>query len=99
MDSLPPTPLVREDDKGGYVAIDGHNLIAVRAYLDQPVEVHIARSPSDGLPNTDEMSMTRNQELAEKFETVLDEAELISSSGIARFSDLIKSNKELFKNR
>ncbi len=41
-DDLPPTPIVRKDDNGNLIAIDGHNLIAVRLYRHEDIEVHLA---------------------------------------------------------
>ncbi|HSW99843.1 MAG TPA: hypothetical protein VLH38_02285 [Patescibacteria group bacterium] len=37
VDRLPPAPLVRKDEHGNLVAIDGHNLIAVRLFRKEPV--------------------------------------------------------------
>ncbi len=30
LDKLPPEPIVRKDENGNLVAIDGHNILAVR---------------------------------------------------------------------
>jgi hypothetical protein len=49
-EDLPPTPLVRKDDEGNLLAIDGHNLIAARQFRGEDVEVIVAESPIDGLP-------------------------------------------------
>jgi hypothetical protein len=65
-DKLPPTPLVRKDRNGDLIAIDGHNLIAVRLFRGEPLEVIIADSPHDGLPDTIDANRERNKELAEK---------------------------------
>jgi hypothetical protein len=96
-DELPPTPLVRKDEKGSFVAIDGHNLIAVRLFRNEPVEVIVANSPIDGLPGTTTANIERNKELKEKFDTVLDERRRVAAEGILTFSDLIHKYPELFE--
>jgi hypothetical protein len=95
-DELPPTPLVRAGDDGELVAIDGHNLIAVRHFLKQKVEVIPATSASDGLPETSEANIERNKELAAKYDTVLDEQHRVAGEGIASFDDLIAKYPDLF---
>lgn len=95
-DELPPTPLVRKDEAGQLVAIDGHNLIAVYLYRDEPINVIVANSSTDGLPPTTEANITRNQELAEKFDTVLVERRNVEKEGINDFFDLINKYPDLF---
>jgi hypothetical protein len=95
-EELPPTPLVRQDSEGRLVAIDGHNLIAVRQYRNEPIEVIVATSPTDGLPATSEANNTRNQELADKYDTVLDEQRRVAAEGITSFSALIEKYPDLF---
>jgi hypothetical protein len=53
------------------VAIDGHNLIAVRQFRGEEIEVIVAESPTDDLPSTTEANVTRNEELAAKYESAL----------------------------
>ena len=96
IDELPPTPLVRENSKGQLVAIDGHNLIAARRFRDEEVDVIVATSAHDGLPPTSEANITRNQELADKFDIVLQEQERVATEGITSFDDLIAQYPELF---
>lgn len=96
VDDLPPTPLVRKDDEGRLVAIDGHNLIAVRRHRNEDIEVIVAESAQDGLPATSEGNITRNQELADKFDTALEEQRKVAAEGIASFDDLIAKYPELF---
>ena len=93
---LPPMPLVREDDEGKLVAIDGHNLIAVRQFRDEDIEVIVAESATDGLPPTTEANVTRNEELAAKYDSVLDERRRVATEGIVSFTDLIARYQPLF---
>lgn len=93
---LPPTPLVRKDDKGNLVAIDGHNLIAVRQFRGEDIEVIVAESSTDGLPPTTEANITRNEELAAKYDSVLDDRQKVAAEGIVTFSDLIARYQPLF---
>ena len=95
-DELPPTPLVRVDRDGGLVAIDGHNLIVVRYFLGQEIEVIPATSAADGLPATSDANIDRNKELASKYDTVLDEQRQVAAEGITSFADLIGKYPDLF---
>jgi hypothetical protein len=96
LDKLPPDPIVREDGEGGLVAIDGHNLVAVKLHLGGDVEVHVAVSPDDGLPPSSEANIQRNRDLKAKYEGVLREREAIKKGGIYTFRDLISRYPELF---
>jgi hypothetical protein len=93
---LPPTPLVRKDEEGKLVAIDGHNLIAVRLFRGEDIEVIVAESSTDGLLPTTEANITRNQELADKYESVLAERKRVATEGIMTFADLISRYQHLF---
>ena len=95
-DDLPPTPLVRKDDDGNLIAIDGHNLIAVRAFRNEDIEVIVADSATSGLPPTTDANITRNQELAAKYDTVLEERQKVVDEGIVTFADLIAKYPALF---
>jgi hypothetical protein len=95
-EELPPTPLVRKNADGQLVAIDGHNLIAVRQFRNEDIDVIVAESASDGLPPTSDANITRNQELAVKFDTVLAEQHKVAAEGIRNFDDLIAKYPELF---
>ena len=95
-EELPPTPLVRKDDEGNLVAIDGHNLIAARQFRGEDIEVIVAESPTDGLPPTTEANITRNEELAAKYDFVLEERQKVVAEGIVTFIDLIARYKPLF---
>ena len=94
---LPPTPLVRTDKAGNFVAIDGHNLIAVRQFRGEDIEVIVAESATDGLPPTSPANITRNKELAAKFNSVLDERQKVAAQGIATFAELIAKYQSLFE--
>ncbi len=96
VDDLPPTPLIRKDEEGGLVAIDGHNLIAVRLFRGEDIEVIVAESSTDGLPPTTEANITRNQELADKFDSVLGERRKVAAEGVVTFADLIARYRSLF---
>lgn len=98
-EGLPPMPIVREDSDGNLVAIDGHNLIAVMAYLNKDIEVHLAKSPHDGLPEISQSNIDRNKDLKDKFESALSESLNVQKSGIISFIDLVNRNTELFENQ
>ena len=93
---LPPTPIVRMDAKGNLIAIDGHNLIAVRLHRNEDVDVHIAESAKDGLPEISDANIQRNRDLKTKYEFVLAERDRLHEEGIDSFSDLIRLYSDLF---
>lgn len=95
-EELPPTPLVRKDDEGNLIAIDGHNLIAARQFRGEDIEVIVAESATDGLPPTTEANIARNEELAAKYDSVLDERQKVAAEGIVTFADLIARYQPLF---
>ncbi len=95
-EDLPPTPLLRKDDAGNLVAIDGHNLIAARQFRGEDVEVIVAESSADGLPPTTDANVTRNEELAAKYDSVLGERQKVAAEGIVTFADLIARYQPLF---
>ncbi len=96
LDKLPPNPIVRQDSAGHYVAIDGHNLLAVKTFLGETQSVHIAGSATDGLPEISDMDIKRNTELSEKFETCIAERDRVRQRGITSFKDLIELNTTMF---
>lgn len=98
-EDLPPTPLVRMDETGRLIAIDGHNLIAVKLFRNEPIDVIVASSAHNGLPPTSEANKTRNQELLEKFDTVLTEQRHVENEGIKTFHDLLQKYPDLFGER
>lgn len=95
-EQLPPTPIVRRNLDGKFVAIDGHNLIAVRLYLGEDIEVHVASSADDGLPATTAANIQRNQDLKEKYNAVIDDSVNVQSNGVNGFQQLIEKYKVSF---
>lgn len=96
LSKLPPTPIVRKNAQDQLIAIDGHNLIAVLNSLGKDVEVHIAQSDDDGIPERNEADKQRNLDLKNKFESVLEEQKRIEQEGITSFNDLNAKYAELF---
>lgn len=96
IENIPPTPIVRMDENDELIAIDGHNLLAVKSYLHEEVDVHIATSANDGLSPTDVAAGKRNEELNLKYEDVINFQKAISSKGINTFKDLTDRYQELF---
>jgi hypothetical protein len=96
IDELPPAPMVRLDPDGRYVAIDGHNLLAVYARREEQIKVHLAIDPTDGIPEIDEASKIRNIELFEKFDQCLTEADLSAEDGYPTMAELVSANSNLF---
>jgi len=96
LEELPPPPLARKDEHGKLVAIDGHNLIAARQFRGEEIEVIVSESSTDGLPPTTEANKTRNEELAAKFDSVLDDRRKIAAEGIVTFADLVTQYEPLF---
>lgn len=101
-DNLPPAPIVRLDPVSGrYVAIDGHNLLAICQLLHRECDVYVAEAPNDKLddhkvPNSRaEALRQRNDDLEEKFEQVLIEAKRLESQGITSFWELIQKYPRL----
>lgn len=91
LDNLPPTPFVRKDPKSSYyVAIDGHNLIAVYDYRGLDIDVYIASSAKDGLEPTTAAIIQRNNDLAAKYESSLKQAYALQKKGIGFFVKLRK---------
>ena len=97
LDNLPPAPIVRKDERDNLIAIDGHNLIAVKSFLKESVDVHLATSSTDGLPETSEANISRNSDLKEKFDTVLEDRERLKEAGTNTFKDLITKYPDLFQ--
>lgn len=93
---LPPNPIVRKDNSGNMIAIDGHNLIAVKLYRGEDINVHMAAHASDGLPETSDANIKRNLDLKEKFDTVLQDRTRTQSDGIHTFSDLMARYPDIF---
>lgn len=90
LDKLPPTPIVRENPQGGYIAIDGHNLLAFYAFKKLECEVYVAENKNDGLLGDSEMIQKRNKDLYEKYDAVLIEVDKLGEKGIGSIRDLVK---------
>lgn len=93
---LPPTPIVRQDDEGNYVAIDGHNLLAAKSFRGEELEVHVAHNKHDGLPATTPANKQRNADLEEKFDTCLVDRARVATAGYATIEDLVRAHAALF---
>lgn len=89
LDKLPPIPIVRNDTEGKMIAIDGHNLIAVKIFRNEAIDVHIAKSADDGLLPSSDANIQRNVDLKEKFAAVLECRTNLKAEGINSFDDLI----------
>lgn len=89
-DNLPPSPMVRNDvnNLGEYIAIDGHNLIAVKDLLEENIEVYVARNENDFIEGNSDAVSERNEELKEKFNLAQVESRKTKKEGIATFKDL-----------
>ncbi len=86
---LPPTPIVRKDQAGKLVAIDGHNILAAMTHLGRNVDVHVATSKTDGLIDNSEATKLRNKDLFDKFGESLEERDKTIKSGVSTFHDLV----------
>lgn len=98
-EELPPDPIIRLDEQGNYIAIDGHNLIAVKVALGENVQVHLATSASDGLPDTSDQNRSRNEDLINKWDNCLEERARVAAEGITTFKELVNKYHELFEMR
>lgn len=92
-DRLPPTPIVRNDpNSSGYIAIDGHNLIIIYDLLKRDCEVYLAKSSNDKLTELPKSSpdaiAKRNEDLAQKYDQVIDDVIQLKNKGISTFKDL-----------
>lgn len=96
-DELPPTPIVRKDEEGQLLAIDGHNLLAVMGQLGRQTLVHIAESADDGLPPTSEANQARNDDLLEKYERSIEERGRVAVEGVTSFADLVAKYPDVFR--
>jgi hypothetical protein len=84
---LPPPPMVRKG-LNGYIAIDGHNLLAINDLLGRETKVFLAESEDDGLEGSSEGILQRNADLKEKFSQSLAEAEALRKKEIRTIRDL-----------
>ncbi len=95
MNALPPIPLVRYIfEKDEYIAIDGHNLIALYDLIGEDMNVYVAENCEDYLTknnfpeSSDDGLRDRNNDLKEKFDLVGEEFHKVKENGIKSFSDL-----------
>lgn len=92
---LPPPPVVRFIKTVGVeciVAIDGHNLIAVRFYLKEKIRVWVADNCYDHLPmsySDTGIVAARVDELLEGFDDVESKWRITRKRGIKTFKDLV----------
>ncbi len=86
---LPPPPMVRFDpNTHHYVAIDGHNLLAIDDLLKHKTKVFVAKNADDGLKGSSLGIEQRNKDLKEKFDQSLIEAESLKTKNIKTIRDL-----------
>ncbi len=92
---LPPLPIVRPFGDY-YIAIDGHNLIAVMEHMNRDVKVFVVSTKNDKLPGTDDATQARNIELDQKFDGL--EASMLETQkkGIHNFKGLVDKYSNLF---
>jgi hypothetical protein len=95
-EALPPAPILRRLNKVQLVAVDGHNLLAVMAFLGRTCEVHIATSPTNGIADDSNASESRNKDLAVKFDSAIDDSIHVSAQGLPTIDSLVNANLELF---
>ncbi len=99
-ESLPPTPITRKSDlKDKYIAIDGHNLIAVYDFLGKDCEIFVAESAEDALinVNADRVALqARNDDLKDKYDSSYEPANRLSVNGLRSFSQLRRRYSEIF---
>ena len=94
---LPPQPVVRRDDQGNLIAIDGHNLIAVYDWLDKKISVFVVDDQDDNLRNYGQGAELRQKDFQEKFQKVTFWREQLKKQGINSFADLRKRYRPLFR--
>ncbi|MDP3742054.1 MAG: hypothetical protein Q8R15_01940 [Candidatus Micrarchaeota archaeon] len=92
---LPPAPIVRLiPGRNAYVAIDGHNILAIDDLLQRKTKVYVAASYYDQLTSDACLSSSqeglkqRNNDLKQKFDQCLIEAKNLEKEQISSFSDL-----------
>ncbi len=94
---LPPQPIVRRDDNGELIAIDGHNLIAVYDWLGEDVSVFVVDNKNDDLQNYGSGIELRRKDFQEKFQKVILWRERLKKQGINSFADLREKYSYLFR--
>jgi hypothetical protein len=94
-DLLPPPPIVRKSEKvGEYIAIDGHNLIAIYDLFNQKIPVYIVENAQDELVDDffsqciQEDLLNRKSELKKKYNSSIREAKKLERLDLSSFSSL-----------
>ena len=95
LDKLPTTPIVRKIGED-YVALDGHNLIAVMDYLGREVEVYVAATNKATLIGSSQAVAARNKEIKDKFDHLPFALNITQEKGIFEFKDLVNKYAKLF---
>lgn len=100
-DNLPPSPIVRKHptDNDIFIAIDGHNLLAVNEYLQRATEVYLADSATDVPPSNNQSNgeaiLQRTVELRAKFVSCVAASERMQKEGFATFAELVELYPDL----
>ena len=95
---VPPPPIVRSANFSERpVAIDGHNLLAVKLLMGENCLVYLAEHSNDHLPASadDPAIEQRNRDLSDKFAASDTEARRLLESGITGMSGLLTHYPEL----
>lgn len=67
------------------------------SYLQNDIDVHLAKSPTDGIPGITEASKIRNNDLKNKYASALANRKSVQAKGIESFADLVAKYSYLFK--
>ena len=92
-EKLPPIPIIRKDENNHYIAIDGHNLLAFYSLKNMECNVYVADGREDKFKGDSEMITKRNQDLFEKYDYALEQANLLDKKGVSTIKDLCKISK------
>jgi cytidyltransferase-like protein len=98
LNRVPPPPIVRTVTFSERpVAIDGHNLLAVRLLLGENCLVYLAEHPHDHLPlSADDSAINdRNRDLTDKFAASEVEARRLITEGMAGMPSLLSRYPDL----
>lgn len=98
LDRVPPPPIVRAASfSDRLVAIDGHNLLAVKLLMGERCLVYLAEHPNDhlALSSDDSAIAQRNRDLTDKFEASEIEARQLFARGITGMSALLTHYPDL----
>jgi nicotinamide mononucleotide adenylyltransferase len=98
LDRVPPPPIIRAVGFSTCpVAIDGHNLLAVKLLMGENCLVYLAEHSNDHLPlSANEPAVSqRNRDLTEKFAASEDEARQLFAQGITGMPGLLTRYPDL----